>query len=55
MRRHANAVLALARAIAPPREVAKPIPFGAERKADMADYAQRHYGFHDFRLREAAA
>jgi N-acetylmuramoyl-L-alanine amidase-like protein/zinc carboxypeptidase len=51
VRRHANAVHALARAIAPPREVSKPIPFGAERKADMADYAQRHYGFHDFRLR----
>lgn len=50
VRRHSNAVLALARAVAPPREVAKPIPFGAERRADMADYAQRHYGFHDFRL-----
>jgi N-acetylmuramoyl-L-alanine amidase len=50
VRRHANAVLALARGIAPPREVSKPIPFGAERKADMADYAQRHYGIHDFRL-----
>ena len=44
-------MLALARAIAPPREVAKPIPFGDERKADMADYAQRHYGIHEFRLR----
>jgi N-acetylmuramoyl-L-alanine amidase len=50
VRRHANSVLALARAIAPPREVSKPIPFDAERKADMADYAQRHYGIHDFRL-----
>ena len=39
VRRHANAVLAVARAIAPPREVSKPIPFGDERKADMADYA----------------
>jgi hypothetical protein len=52
VRRHANSVLALARAIAPPREVSKPIPFGAERKADMADYAQRHYGIHDFRLQD---
>jgi beta-N-acetylhexosaminidase len=52
VRRHAGAVLALARAIAPPREVAKPIPYGPERRADMADYAQRHYGIHDFRLRD---
>jgi N-acetylmuramoyl-L-alanine amidase len=52
VRRHAGAVLALARAIAPPREVAKPIPFGAERRADMADYAERHYGIHDYRLRD---
>jgi N-acetylmuramoyl-L-alanine amidase len=51
VRRHENAVLGLARAIAPPREVAKPIPYGPERRADMADYAQRHYAFHDFRLR----
>jgi beta-N-acetylhexosaminidase len=51
VRRHAGAVLALARALAPPREVSRPIPYGAERRADMADYAQRHYGFHDFRLR----
>ncbi len=48
--RHARAVLATARAVAPPREVAKPIPYGPERRADMADYAQRHYGFHDHRL-----
>jgi beta-N-acetylhexosaminidase len=52
VRRHANAVLSVARAIAPPREVAKPIPYGAGRRADMADYAQRHYGIHDWRLRE---
>jgi len=52
VRRHAKAVLALARAIAPPRELSKPIPFGDERKADMADYAQRHYGIHEFRLRD---
>jgi beta-N-acetylhexosaminidase len=52
VRRHTGAVLALARAIAPPREVTKPIPYGPERRADMADYAQRHYGMHDFRLRD---
>jgi beta-N-acetylhexosaminidase len=28
----------------------KPIPYGKERKREMADYAQRHYGFHDFHL-----
>ena len=50
--RHARAVLALARAIAPPREVAKPIPYTAERKADMAAYAKRHYGIDDYRLRD---
>jgi len=50
-RRHARALLALARAVAPPREVAKPIPYGARRRAEMADYAQRHYGIHDYRLR----
>jgi len=49
--RHAGAVLALAKAIAPPREVPKPIPFTAERKADMAAYARRHYGIDDYRLR----
>src|SRR5215216_1894113 len=52
VRRHATAVLALARAVAPPREVRKPIPYGSERRADMADYAERHYGIHDFRLRD---
>ena len=51
VRRHAGAVLALAGAIAPPREVAKPIPYGPERRADMSDYAERHYGIKDFRLR----
>jgi len=49
--RHARAVLALARAIAPPRERARPIPYTAERKADMAAYAKRHYGIDDYRLR----
>ncbi len=49
-RRHARAVLSLARAIAPARVVSKPIPYGAERRADMAAYARRHYGIDDHRL-----
>jgi N-acetylmuramoyl-L-alanine amidase len=44
-------VLSLARAVAPPRITAKPIPYGAERKRDMAAYARRHYGIDDYRLR----
>jgi N-acetylmuramoyl-L-alanine amidase len=51
VRRHAAAVLALARAVAPPRITQRPIPFGADRKADMRAYARRHYGIDDFRLR----
>jgi N-acetylmuramoyl-L-alanine amidase/Zinc carboxypeptidase len=51
VRRHANAVLALARAVAPPRITSKPIPYGADRKADMRGYALRHYGIDDYRLR----
>jgi N-acetylmuramoyl-L-alanine amidase len=51
VRRHANAVLALARAVAPPRVTSKPIPYGADRMADMRDYARRHYGIDDYRLR----
>jgi N-acetylmuramoyl-L-alanine amidase/Zinc carboxypeptidase len=49
--RHARATLALARAVAPPRLVWRPIPYGAERKADMRAYARRHYGVDDYRLR----
>ena len=52
VRRHAPAVLALARAVAPPRAVQKPIPFDGERKADMRAYARRHYGIDDYRLRD---
>ena len=48
--RHAGAVLAVARAIAPPREVSRPIPFGADRREQMRGYAARHYGIDDFRL-----
>jgi N-acetylmuramoyl-L-alanine amidase len=46
-------VLALALALlapAKPAIVSKPIPFGAQRKAEMAAYAQRHYGLHTWRL-----
>jgi N-acetylmuramoyl-L-alanine amidase len=49
-RSHAAAVLGLARAIAPPRLVSKPIPFGEQRKADMRDYTRRHYGIDEHRL-----
>jgi len=55
VRRHTAAVLATARAVAPPRVVAKPIPYGDDRKADMRAYAQRHYGIDDFRLRRPRA
>ena len=37
--RHAGAVLAVARAIAPPRERSRPIPFGADRRRQMRAYA----------------
>jgi N-acetylmuramoyl-L-alanine amidase len=50
-RRHAGAVLALARAIAPPRVVERPLPFGDRRKREMRAYARRHYGIDDYRLR----
>jgi N-acetylmuramoyl-L-alanine amidase len=52
VRRHARATLALARAVAPPRVVSRPIPFDAKRKADMRGYARRHYGIDDHRLRD---
>ncbi|CAN5220650.1 hypothetical protein BH20ACT20_BH20ACT20_09040 [soil metagenome] len=51
VRRHADAVLAVARAVAPPRVLQRPIPFGAKRKREMRAYARRHYGIDDFRLR----
>ena len=44
-------MLALARAVAPPRRDQRPIPYGDERKADMRAYARRHYGIDDYRLR----
>jgi N-acetylmuramoyl-L-alanine amidase len=44
-------VLAVA-LLAPPRPhiVWKPIPFGAKRKAEMAQYAMRHYGINSYVL-----
>ena len=49
-------MLALALAVAllaPPKPhvVWKPIPFGAKRKAEMAHYAERHYGIHSYVLK----
>jgi N-acetylmuramoyl-L-alanine amidase len=52
VRRHARATLSLARAVAPPRVVSKPIPYDAKRKADMRAYSRRHYGIDDHRLRD---
>ena len=50
--RNAGALMSLARSVAPPREVRNPIPFGSDRKRQMREYAQRHYGFDDYRLRK---
>jgi N-acetylmuramoyl-L-alanine amidase len=51
LHRHVGAVLSVARAVAPPGITQRPIPFSADRKADMRAYARRHYGIDDFRLR----
>jgi N-acetylmuramoyl-L-alanine amidase len=48
--RHAGAVRALARAVAPPPVVQRPIPFGERRKEEMRQYAMRHYGIDDYQL-----
>ncbi len=44
--------LLLAAVVAPARPaiVSKPIPFSASRRAEMAQYAARHYGLHTWRL-----
>lgn len=43
--------LAVSLAIAPkPHIVWKPIPYGPQRKAEMAAYAERHYRIHSWRL-----
>ena len=34
-----------------PHIIWKPIPYGPRRKAEMAAYAERHYGLHSWRLR----
>jgi len=52
VRRHAGAVTAVARAIAPPRVRQRPIPFGSKRKRETVAYARRHYGIDDWRLRQ---
>ena len=43
-------MIALALAAVSLHVVWKPIPFGPERKAEMATYAQRHYGIATSRL-----
>jgi N-acetyl-anhydromuramyl-L-alanine amidase AmpD len=44
--------LVITAAVAPPHPaiVSKPIPFGAQRRAETARYAQRHYGLDTWRL-----
>ena len=42
--------VALAFVVPKPHIVWKPIPFGAKRKAEMAQYAQRHYGIDSYVL-----
>ncbi len=44
-------LLALTAAPPKPAIVWKPIPFGAARRAETAQYAARHYGLHTWRLR----
>lgn len=43
-------LLAAAAVPARPAIVSKPIPFSAQRRAEMAQYAERHYGLHTWRL-----
>jgi N-acetylmuramoyl-L-alanine amidase len=49
--RNARTFMALARAVAPPAVTWRPIPFPDRRRQEMRDYAQRHYGIDDYRLR----
>ena len=48
----AVALAAAALVVAPPRPVIvqKPIPYGAQRRAEMAAYSKRHYGRAEWRL-----
>ena len=50
--RDAMVALAVALTLLAPRPhiVWRPIPYGPQRKAEMAAYAQRHYGIHSWRL-----
>ena len=48
----ATFMVILAAAVPQPTIVQKPIPFPAERKQEMAAYAQRHYGIDSYRLRD---
>jgi N-acetylmuramoyl-L-alanine amidase len=48
--RNAGALMAVARAVSPPRVVSKPIPFPQKRRDEMRAYAKRHYGIDGFRL-----
>ena len=43
-------VVALAIVVPRPHIVWKPIPFGAKRKAETAQYSKRHYGIDSYRL-----
>ena len=49
---HALLIALLLAAPAPPRPaiVSKPIPFGPQRRVEMAAYSQRHYGIDSWRL-----
>jgi N-acetylmuramoyl-L-alanine amidase len=48
----ATLAVTIALAVAPrPHIVWKPILFGPKRKAEMAAYAEKHYGIHSWRLR----
>ena len=43
--------LTISLAVAPkPHAIWKPIPYGPKRKAEMASYAEKHYGIHSWRL-----
>ena len=43
--------LTISLAVAPkPHVLWKPIPYGPKRKAEMASYAEKHYGIHSWRL-----
>jgi beta-N-acetylhexosaminidase len=47
----ATLALTISLAVAPkPHVIWKPIPFGPNRKAEMAAYAKKHYGIHSWRL-----